>query len=262
MDNVKLIYFNSDIEGNRNELFEDIVSHGGGGVLLLVGCGGSHQSGVDAPMSSLETRESSVLETIKEFKGGRDGDVLAEVENTASDPVEGRNRHWGTWLLDPDNGGDAFSVWYDIPQDSNKYPDESWRPLTGSAVYDGDAEGFAYMGDYADEFTADIRLEAAFGTAEEPMNINGSIDKFRFKGTNPPDISKWDAGLNVNIADGYSAFDVSNIRDATRLQEGYWRAIAWTKGSSSNPPEGITGYVDLTFEDGRAVGSFNAEIQE
>gem|GEM_PF-2131699 len=223
--------------------------------MLLVGCGGGHQSGVEAPMSS----QSSVLETIKEFKAG---DVLAEVENTASDPVEGRNRHWGTWLLDPDDGGDAFSVWYDIPQDSNSYPTESWRPLTGNAVYDGDAEGFAYMGDYADEFTANISFQADFDTVEVPANINGNIDDFRFKGTNPPDISKWDAGLSVNAADGYNAFDVSNIRDATRLQEGYWRAVAWTKGSSSNPPEGLTGYVDLTFEDGRAVGSFNVEIQE
>ncbi len=115
------------------------------------------------------------------------------------------------------------------------------------------------MGDYADEFTANIHLEAEFGSA---FSISKNIHTIRFKGTNPPDISKWDAGINLNLTDGYHVSDVSNIRDATRLKDGSWRAVIWTKGSLSNHPEGITGYVGLTFKDGRAVESFNAEIQE
>ena len=154
---------------------------------------------------------------------------------TSGDPARPvSTSSWGVWI----QGTDLF-VWHGPPD--NSYGQFPTLPDTGSATYEGKVAGIGYHGTTGSEtfgsFGADIELEAMFAEG----SITGTVSNFSGTGAS----SAWG---DVTLGDSGSVSGGAT---------GEWDHSYYRKAASGNP-DGMTGYVDLTFSDGEAVGAFHA----
>ena len=160
------------------------------------------------------------------------------------------------------NPSDSFGVWLHNANTPNDPSDDHmtlrYRPpgeqaigpplsvdFDGTANYSGDVQGYAYHGNTAGEFSADINLEADF----ERYAITGTVSGFSGSGANPA----WeDATLTLKGPEGDQVSTVTT----DNTTGGSW--IADSYGVVSNQPEGIIGHMTLPYSDGAAIGAFSA----
>ncbi len=189
------------------------------------------------------------------------GGTYAPVTNAAT---------YGHWLTEDGDiklhavslstGGDA-PVWTDpktwaTPGDG---PDE--------ATYRGEAGGYSYRetgeGDdarmFSGEFTADVELEAEFGTGAD-ATLEGSISGFKaVEGQGDGHVNaSWYVGLQSiqganSITNGMVMSSKAGMEDAT---SGSWSAEAY--GEAGRNPAGIVGAFSAGFTDGNAAGVYHA----
>ena len=177
---------------------------------------------------------------------------------------------YGYWLTEADaialhaaslSTGGAAPVWTDpktwaTPGDG---PDE--------ATYRGKAGGYSYRetgeGDdarmFSGEFTADVELEAEFGTGAD-ATLEGSISGFEGVGGSDHVNASWYVGLAEktsaanNFTDGMvTDSKKAGMEDAT---SGSWSAAAY--GEAGRNPAGLVGAFSAEFDDGNAAGVYHA----
>ncbi len=136
-------------------------------------------------------------------------------------------------------------------------------PEPDSATYSGEASGYSYRttGEGADrkhysgQFTADVELEAEFGTTP---TLEGSISGFEGVGGSDHVNASWYVGLETT--DG--APPTQPVIDSTRkagmetATGGSWNFAAY--GEAGRNPSGLVGAFSAEFEDGNAAGVYHA----
>ena len=145
---------------------------------------------------------------------------------------------WGVWI----QGTDLY-VWHGPP--GNIYEHGVFNlPSEGSATYEGSVAGIGYHGPSesrkSGRFDADIELTAVFSDGL----ITGNVSNFRGTGAG----SSWGT---VTLGDSGSVSDGGTTG-------GSWEHSYYRKENATGNPDGVTGYVDLTFSEEEAVGAFHA----
>ena len=128
--------------------------------------------------------------------------------------------------------------------------------LAASATYEGQAVGLSVHREYdtnnkqtgiaSGEFTADVTLEATFGT---DGTLSGTIDNF--EGGSHVD-SRWTVSLDEEDLNGPVTGGVA-MGDGTA---GVWTGTPY--GPNAQRPVGITGRFNAHFTDGSAAGAYDA----
>ncbi len=150
---------------------------------------------------------------------------------------------WGVWI----QGTDLY-VWHGPPGNIYEHgvfnlPSEG-SATEGSATYEGSVAGIGYHGPSesrkSGRFDADIELTAVFSDGL----ITGNVSNFRGTGAG----SSWGT---VTLGDSGSVSDGGTTG-------GSWEHSYYRKENATGNPDGVTGYVDLTFSEEEAVGAFHA----
>ena len=167
--------------------------------------------------------------------------------------------HYGVWLTDggtPDDPDDnLLTVRFEPPPGKMSGPDFDPDAYMGTASYTGDVKGYAYHQDMADgykagKFTADISLDADFAAE----TITGTVSGF--------------SGAKISPAWGDATLEADRTATTDGTAGGWWVFEAYgvpaepgTGGGLAGNPDGYVGHMTLRYNDGAAVGAFDAKRQ-
>lgn len=227
--------------------------------LILTGCGGGGGSSGPNPNMDGNTNRPDIGNNMDDMDGI--GEALSNRPDTSSVYTRptGALNHYGVWLEE-----DHLRIWTDIPDNNMQYQHDDDVSFTGNATYSGPAGGYASYSDSDGEtvgkFTANVEIEARFGTATEMDVAPGTIRNFKFEDKSKGPLPFGDTNISSDWVDARGGFRVSG--------GGLTGRADWTAYSSdgTGDPEGIVGWFDLTYNNGdgnnpitgEAVGVFDA----
>ncbi|MCY3985305.1 MAG: hypothetical protein OXE85_15475, partial [Roseovarius sp.] len=101
---------------------------------------------------------------------------------------------------------------------------------------------------------------ATFGIGGTDPSVKGDINDFKFVGGS--EIPNWNAKVTGNWAAGNAPNTVNSEFKVSDGATGEWGVNFYSQTLTDGYPEDAVGHFDLTFDDGRAVGAFNADRRE
>ena len=177
----------------------------------------------------------------------------------------------GIWTFVPDSeepGDYEFGAFAD---GGDPFEQGNLQALIGTAEYEGQAVGVYYaFSTSTDEseagpFTADVALEANFGTAEALGSISGTVSDVETE-----DGTAIGATLSLgsaNIGSSNSGFFTgsTSMTFGGRTYAGRWGGQFFDDGAATDPPASVAGTFGATVREaggtGSLVGAFGAERQ-
>ena len=159
----------------------------------------------------------------------------------------------------------AFGYWLYVPEDredSNAYEFGTFgqvgdlfdmgnlRGLEGTATYVGDAAGLYFVGALSNSaavgyFTADVQLDADFGTSSDTGTIEGMVDNLKFE--DDAHASLFPEMIYLGTAEDWVSDQVGVPHDSTNIFD-----VAWS--STWNPGGFTQGWTWATPEDSEWYG--------
>ena len=153
----------------------------------------------------------------------------------------------GTWGHAPAADYLAFGYWLYVPEDTTSDSDYEFgvfgqvgdlfdaanlRGLEGTATYVGDATGVYFVGRQSNSpatgnFTADVQLEADFGTSTDTGTIQGMADNLKFEDVTHS--SLFPEMIQLGTAEDWVSDQVGVPHDSTNIFDVAWSST-WNPG--------------------------------